>query len=109
MVSLMNAGAPGEEFDLPPGGGNILGALLGAFRLIANTCNLVTNLLNTTALTYMSQVYTMGKDMVNIFADIGNTQKIAADGAALGEALFQYSVGFQFPAVQNLAQDVGAA
>ncbi|UFW46082.1 MULTISPECIES: beta strand repeat-containing protein [Bradyrhizobium] len=109
MVSLMTADATAKYFDLHPDGVNISGPLLGAFRLIANTCNLVTNLLNTTALTYMGQIYTMGTDIVNIFADIGNTQKIAADGAALGEALFQYSVGFQFPAVQNLAQDVGAA
>ncbi|MET3908377.1 hypothetical protein ABID59_002723 [Bradyrhizobium sp. S3.3.6] len=109
MVALMTMDAVAGVLNSNPVIANISGPLLGAFKLVANTCNLVTNLLNTTALTYMSQVYTMGADMVNIFADGSDTQKIAADGAALGEALFQYSVGFQFPAVQNLAQDVGAA
>jgi hypothetical protein len=83
--------------------------VLGALKLVADSCNLVTNLLNTTALTYIDQVYSIGADMVNIFGDGSDVEKIASDGAALGQALFQYSVGFQFPAVQNVAQDVGAA
>ncbi len=109
VVALMTAHTTAQYFEFHPNGVNVSGTLLSAFKLIASTCNLVTNLLNTTALTYMGQIYTMGTDIVNVFADLKTPQKIAADGAALGEALFQYSVGFQFPAVQNVAQDVGDA
>jgi len=109
MVALMTMDTVASALSSNPVLANISGPMVGALKLVANTCNLVTNLLNTTALTYMNQIYSMGADMVHIFGDGSNTQQIAADGAALGEALFQYSVGFQFPAVQNLAQDVGAA
>ncbi|TWB58813.1 hypothetical protein [Bradyrhizobium sacchari] len=109
MVALMTMNTVASALSSNPVLANISGPLVGALKLVANSCNLVTNLLNTTALTYINQVYSIGADIVSIFGDGSNTQKIASDGAALGQALFQYSVGFQFPAVQNLAQDVGAA
>jgi hypothetical protein len=109
LVALMTMDTVSSFLSSNPAVAGVSGAVLGALKLVADSCNLVTNLLNTTALTYIDQVYSIGADMVNIFGDGSDVEKIASDGAALGQALFQYSVGFQFPAVQNVAQDVGAA
>ncbi len=109
MVALLTTDSVSNFLSKNPITGYTSDTVLASMRLIADSCELVTNMVTGTITTFVTQSYDLATDLITVFGDVFLGESAADDAAALGKALFQYATGFEYQNAVTVGEDIGNA